>query len=93
MTATADRIEEAARVTAAWKGQFFPTPSFREFQREFELLLAERRANLAARRQKETCGLLVAGPSGAGKTTLAEAALRQHSSGLHWTCPTFVESV
>lgn len=82
MTATPDRIEEAARVTAALKSRFFPTPTFREFQRQFDLLLAERRANLAAGRQKETCGLLVVGPSGAGKTTLVEAALRQHPSAL-----------
>ncbi|WP_181318232.1 TniB family NTP-binding protein [Pseudogemmobacter blasticus] len=82
MTAAQARVAEAVRVTTALKGHFFPTPTFREVQREFDLLLAERRANIEARRQRETRGLLLVGASGAGKTTLVEAVLRQHTTDL-----------
>lgn len=83
MSMAIDRSIEVARVVTDLKARFFPTPSYREFQREFDLLLAERRANLAAGRQKEVHGLLILGPSGAGKTTLVRNALHQHPSALH----------
>lgn len=83
MSMAIDRTAEVARVVTDLKARFFPTPSYREFQREFDLLLAERRANLAVGRQKEVHGLLILGPSGAGKTTLVRKALHQHPSGLH----------
>lgn len=82
MTAGIDRAPEVARVVTDLKARFFPTPTYHEFRREFDLLLAERHANLAAGRQKEVHGLLVVAPSGAGKTTLVRNALNEHASGL-----------
>lgn len=82
MTMGIDRTTEVARVVADLKARFFPTPTYHEFRREFDFLLAERRANLSAGRQKEVHGLLIVAPSGAGKTTLVRNALHQHPSGL-----------
>lgn len=82
MTVAINRTTEVARIVADLKARFFTTPSYREFQCEFDLLLAERRANLLAGRQKEVHGLLIVAPSGAGKTTLVRNALRQHPSCL-----------
>ncbi|WP_323009553.1 TniB family NTP-binding protein [Paracoccus sp. (in: a-proteobacteria)] len=82
MSASSDRKAEVAGVVSDLKARFFPTPTYRQFQHEFDLLLAERRANLAAGRQQEVHGLLVTAPSGAGKTTLVENALLRHPSGL-----------
>lgn len=82
MTVSSDRVTEVAGVVADLKARFFPTPTYRKLQREFDLLLAERQANLAAGRQKEVQGLLLVAPSGAGKTTLVRNALQQHPSGL-----------
>jgi len=82
MSISSDRMTEVAGAVADLKARFFPTPTYRQFQHEFDLLLAERRANLAAGRQKEAHGLLVLAPSGAGKTTLVRNALHRHPSGL-----------
>ncbi|RDD72764.1 TniB family NTP-binding protein [Paracoccus versutus] len=75
-------IPAAAKIVADLKARFFPTPTYRQLQLEFDLLLEQRRANLRQGRQQEVRGLLVVAPSGAGKTTLVARVLRQHPSGL-----------
>lgn len=82
MSICSDRMTKVAGIVSDLKARFFPTPTYRQFQHEFDLLVAEHRANLAAGRQKEAHGLLVLAPSGAGKTTLVRNALHQHPSGL-----------
>ena len=82
MTASPDRIAEVAKLVTGLKGRLFQTPTYREFQQEFDFLLAQRRASAEDGRQPEARGLLVVAPSGAGKTTLIRNAFRQHSSGL-----------
>lgn len=82
MTASPDRIAEVARRVTELKGRLFQTPTYREFQQEFDFLLAQRRASAEDGRQPEARGLLVVAPSGAGKTTLIRNAFRQHPSGL-----------
>ena len=82
MTASPDRIAEVARQVTELKGRLFQTPTYREFQQEFDFLLAQRRASAEDGRQPEARGLLVVAPSGAGKTTLIRNAFRQHPSGL-----------
>ena len=82
MTASPDRIAEVARRVTELTGRLFQTPTYREFQQEFDFLLAQRRASAEDGRQPEARGLLVVAPSGAGKTTLIRNAFRQHPSGL-----------
>ena len=82
MTRTLAPIPAAAKIVTDLKALFFPTPTYRALQAEFDLLLEQRRADLREGRQQEVRGLLLVAPSGAGKTTLVGRVFRQHPSGL-----------